>query len=77
MAERFLDRRRRAAARDHARPAQWPPRRPWRAPCPHWGWAETIAAAMLDHLRLSNYTIAPGRSRSGRAQFMRPRSKPD
>jgi hypothetical protein len=35
-----------------------------------------IARAILDHLRLSNYTITPGGSRAGHAQFKPPGGEP-
>ena len=36
-----------------------------------------IARAILDHLRLSKYTVAPGGSRAGHAQFIPPSDNPD
>ncbi len=33
-----------------------------------------IAAEILDHLRLSNYTISPGRPRRGHSSLMPPRA---
>jgi hypothetical protein len=36
-----------------------------------------IAGEILDHLRLSNYSITPGRSGRGHAQFRPPAADPD